>query len=419
MSFVLHVWDGPTPDAVDDVQALLEAEDHGGLVPSPRFGEFAAALRKKYPDADTLEKAGRDPERSVWTDSPLDPDHSSPFFVLGLRTDTADYKLMHFIVKTAGEHGLHVYAPGSGELWRKDDPPPPAQRPKPPKLPTPEAPLMSLHRFASVPPWSPKGLPAKPTPLEGERMEVDLPEAQRIVFEPIARSLAAFGWREGKGAPGSCVLWRPHGPARQVVTIWVGDPFPNSPPSSASLLKYAVSVSFGFEIPAVQGALLGIHPRWRSKRAKVRAECGDEYADIECPLRDLFGRESLLALHYSLMSPTSVAVLMRSRRDLEWWPEVFHVWFEHQAEPLLAACTDLVTLNRFIANPLRLAVGMEQPEWNLMSTLALARLAPHPDVRWEDCLMGVRYRADRLAMDEALIERTIAGLADMPAAGAK
>ena len=401
MSYVLHVWEGAIPVDAAEVRELIESEATG-LVPSGRFAAFVAALGRKYPDAHTLEASGKKADKAVWTDSPLTGETRSPFMVLGLRTEKIDPKLVHFIVKTAGSHGLHVYDMQTGELWRKDDPPPPAERPKPPRLSTPEAPLMSLHRFRRAPALPVANHPGpRPTIQAGDRLDFDQDEAQRIVVEPIARFLAASGWLEGKAwVPGQRMLWRHLGPAKQIACFFV---------NGAANVGYGVTVAFPFEIPELQETLFAIEPRWKKSRASVRRKDFDAYGDVHCTVREVFGVETEMALEYRATRPY-ISIPVRFRRDMEWWSALFNAWYAEHAEPLLGACTDLVTLNRFLNNRWRLAHGMEKNEWDLMATLALARIAPHAEVPWADVLTGVRFRADRLAMDEKMIERTIAAL---------
>lgn len=402
MSHVLHFWEGPAPDGPEDAAALIASDGGGELERSARFSDFAAALKKKHPDAHALEARGKDGDKAVWSDSPLTGETQGPFLVLGLRLEKVDRKVIHFIVKTAGTHGLHTYDSQTGELWRKDDAPPPAERPKPPRLATPDVPMSALHRFARAAALPPAADPGpRPTIKAGDRLDFGQDEAQRIVIEPIARHLASCGWKEGKGwVPGQRILWREIGPARQVLCFFV---------NGAANAGYSVNVAFHFEIPQVQEALFAIEPRWRRKRAGVRGKDFEAYGDVHCKPWELFGAEGEAALQYRATRPYA-SVPVYFRRDMAWWSETFVAWYGAHAEPLLGACTGLVTLNRFVNNRWRLAHGMEHSEWDLMSTLALARMAPHEDVPWVAVLTGVRFRADRLAMDEKTIERTIAAL---------
>jgi hypothetical protein len=206
------------------------------------------------------------------------------------------------------------------------------------------------------------------------------------------------------------LLWRSLGPARQVLGFYVsnrtGQLNTGSPPVFA---PHMLSMGFGFEVAAVQEALFGLFPAWRRKRAGARKASGDAYEDIRCSLSQLFGLEAMQALHYQPGAESTA--WLRFDREIDWWAQLFTAWYEEQAEPLLGACTDLVTLNRFLNNPRRLAIGMQEgQEWFLMSTLALARLGAHEDVPWENCLTGVRRRVDLQALDERLIEDTITAL---------
>lgn len=409
MSHIIHFWEGPTPVAADEAAELV-AGGGQGLTPSARFPAFAAALKKKYPDAHALESKGKDADKAVWTDSPLTGETASPFLVLGIKVDALDRKLVHFVVKTAGEHGLHAYDMQTGELWRKDDDPPPAKRVRLERLPKPTQPIMSLYRFARVASWDPLAVPGRPEPASDERMELTVEEANRAVFDPIAAHLGRRGWGKGTGL-GRSLLHRTVGPARQVLRFPVDD---SGQRPLDQVDHYVLDVAFEFEIPAVQERLFELHPKWIAKRKRARSKERDAHADAHCAIHELFGTAGYEALRFQ---PTgySVFLRLRFRRDMEWWPAVFDAWYASQAAPLLDACTDLVTLNRLLNNPYRVWNGMQRDEWELMSSLALASLAPHEEVPWANVAHTARYRADKMALDEGLIERTIAALA--PATG--
>lgn len=280
---------------------------------------------------------------------------------------------------------------------------------------------MSLHRFARVPPGGARleEVPPRPKREPDEGMHHSPTDAQRLLVEAIARRLAQHGWREGedkedRGA-GTRLLTRTLGPARQVLRFFVdGGPLDKGPTPTFS--SHTLVVGFGFEIPAVQETLFGLFPAWRRKRAKARAAAGEAYEDIRCRLSELFGIEAMRTLHYQAGSQWNSAWLLFDR-DIDWWAQLFVAWYEGEAGPLLGACTDLVTLNRFLNNPRRLAIGMQEgEEWFLMSSLALARLGAHEDVPWENCLTGVRRRVDLQALDERLIEDAIKALEALPPA---
>jgi len=409
VTHVIHFWAGPTPQTRDDAAELV-CEGGNGLAPSPRFGAFATALKKKYPDAHMLEAKGKSAEKAVWSDSPITGETSSTFLVLGVKADALDRKLVHFVVKTAGEHGLHTYDMQTGELWRKDDPPPPEKRVRLERLPKPTEPIMSLHRIARVTSWDAGFAPQRPWLTPESRLDLQPKDVQSAICDALLLRLSDAGWRTGSGLEGS-LLHRTLGPARQVLHPRVNDPagMYGGPYDGRVLdLKYE------FEIPAVQEKLFALHPKWADKRKRVRKKEQDAYADAHAQPHELFGAESYPNLRFDVIGNTS-RVRLRQPDDLAWWPALYAAWHASQVAPLLDACTDLVSLNRFLNNPYRVWNGMQVDEWELMSALALASLAPHAEVPWENVTHTARYRADKMALDEGLIGRTIAALA--PAGG--
>lgn len=359
MTAVVHIFESPLPKSAREARALV---DGGAFDRGPgcaRFPAFAQALRARYPDAHTLEASGNPGDDSVWADSPLQVDASSSLLTLGLLLSNADETFWPFLVHAAADHGLHVYDPQRGTLWRADRRVADLDGREQPFPPRPSA--------------APRRLP-EGFPLEEEAV------LDRM-FTGLDQALAPRGWRFHREGPyGDWYARRERGSVAQVMDLHAGvrrnDP------------DCLIGVIFRFEEPAIAALLREVLPEDAPRREVVKRNLGGRYGDVSARVHEIFG---------PLAKPITPDVFARVQglSGLDAWTGRFGDWLCGPAGTILDATGDARALARLVLGEQRRARIMQIGGHEIPGLLALAHLVHDPTIDFEAWVAVAVDQCDR------------------------
>ena len=113
MSYVIHVWEGPLPNTLEEADQILDRLlDDKQVMARPRLEAFARQLWNRWPR--DVGNASVDP---VWSDTSLSSPHDgSPLLQFGVVSAHLD-EVVPFVAATAAAHGLVVYDPQYGTVY--------------------------------------------------------------------------------------------------------------------------------------------------------------------------------------------------------------------------------------------------------------------------------------------------------------
>ena len=359
MTAVVHVFQSAAPKSGKEVQALIDGGALEDVPGSPRLPPFIEALRSRYPDAHTLEASGGSGDESVWADSPLQADPSSALVTLGLLDSNADAAFWPFVVHCAADHGLHVYDPSSGTVWRAD---------------------RRIVDFEGREEDFPPRPDTSAAPSRPKRFPLSSEAVLDRIFTGLEPRVSARGWRfhRERGWHDSHAR-RQQGAVSQVIQIYA---------SSDRDEVCSIGVRIGFAEPAIGALLRELLPEDAPRQDLVKHNLQGGYTDMSAYIHEIFG---------ALAKPITPDVFahVRDPGELDAWIERFGAWLSGPAGTILDATGDLRALARLMLSEQRrgrisIVTGAE-----VLAMLALAHLAKNPAIDFDTWAAVAMDQLDR------------------------